>query len=159
MAVYERRTRVAAPFEDVWEFHSQISGLDALTPGWMNLEIESVTGPDGEADPEILEAGARAESSVRPFGVGPRQQWTSVITERESGDGTAMFRDTMEGGPFAEWEHTHSFYADGDGTVVHDHVEYQLPFGPLGRMLGPLAVVGLEPMFRFRHRKTKELLE
>lgn len=159
MAVYERRTRVAAPFEDVWEFHSQISGLDALTPGWMNLEIESVTGPDGEADPEILEAGARAESSVRPFGVGPSQQWTSVITERESGDGTAMFRDTMEGGPFAEWEHTHSFYADGDGTVVHDHVEYQLPFGPLGRMLGPLAVVGLEPMFRFRHRKTKELLE
>lgn len=159
MAVYERRTRVAAPFEDVWEFHSQISGLDALTPGWMNLEIESVTGPEGEADPDILEAGARAESSVRPFGVGPRQQWTSVITEREPGDGTAMFRDTMEGGPFAEWEHTHSFYADGDGTVIHDHVEYQLPFGPLGRTLGPLAVVGLEPMFRYRHRKTKTLLE
>ena len=61
MAVYERRTRVAAPFEDVWEFHSQISGLDALTPGWMNLEIESVTGPEDEADPDILEAGARAE--------------------------------------------------------------------------------------------------
>ena len=96
---------------------------------------------------------------MRPFGVGPRQQWTSVITEREPGDGTAMFRDTMEGGPFAEWEHTHSFYADGDGTVIHDHVEYQLPFGPLGRTLGPLAVVGLEPMLRDRHGKTKTLLE
>jgi len=159
MPVYQREVRVEAPFEEVWEFHSKITGLKALTPGWMNLEIESVTGPDGDPDPGILEAGSRAESSVRPFGIGPRQQWTSVITEREEGDGTAMFRDEMKGGPFREWQHTHSFYADNGATIVHDSVEYALPLGGLGDALGPLAVVGLEPMFRFRHHKTKEILE
>ena len=159
MAVYERSVHVAAPFEDVWDFHSRISGLEALTPNWMNLRLESVVGPDGEADPGVLEAGSRAESSVRPFNVGPRQRWTSVITEREEGDGTAMFRDEMEGGPFSAWEHTHRFHQESEGTLVQDHVEYELPPGGLGRALSPLAVVGLEPMFRFRHRKTRELLE
>jgi len=159
MPVFQREVRVAAPFDEVWEFHSQISGLEALTPGWMNLEIESVTGPDGDPDPDVLDAGSRAESSMRPFGVGPRQGWTSVIVEREEGDGSAHFVDEMEGGPFRHWRHTHRFFADGDETVVNDRVEYRLPLGPIGDAVGPLAVIGLDPMFRYRHRKTKEILE
>ncbi|WP_136715405.1 SRPBCC family protein [Halorientalis salina] len=159
MSVYQREVRVAAPFDDVWEFHSRVSGLEALTPSWMNLDVESVVGPDGDPDPGILAVGSRIESSIKPFGIAPQQRWTSVIVEREAGDGSAMFTDEMEGGPFREWQHTHSFYADGDETVVHDRVEYQLPLGSLGRRLGPLAVVGLEPMFRYRHRQTKQLLE
>jgi len=159
MPVFQREVRVAAPFDEVWAFHSEISGLEALTPGWMNLEIESVTGPDGEPNPGVLEAGSRAESTMRPFGVGPRQGWTSVIVEREEGDGSAYFVDEMEGGPFRHWRHTHRFFDAGDETIVNDRVEYRLPLGPLGDAVGPLAVIGLDPMFRYRHRKTKELLE
>jgi ligand-binding SRPBCC domain-containing protein len=70
-----------------------------------------------------------------------------------------MFRDVMEGGPFRQWVHTHRFFADGDETVVSDRVAYRLPLGPLGDAVGPLAVVGFEPMFRGRHRETKKLLE
>jgi ligand-binding SRPBCC domain-containing protein len=158
MAVFQRGTRVRAPFDDVWEFHSRVSGLEGLTPGWMNLRVESVVGPDGDPDPDVLEAGARIESSVRPFGVGPRQSWMSVIEARESYDGAAYFRDGMDDGPFAHWEHTHSFFAVDDGTtVVRDRVEYRLPDG-LGPV-SPLARVGMEPMFRYRHRRTRELLE
>jgi len=157
--VYQRSVRVGAPFDEVWDFHSRVTGLEALTPDWMHLTVESVQGPDGDPNPGILEAGSRIESSVQPFGVGPPQGWTSVIAERKEGDGSAMFRDTMEDGPFEEWEHTHSFFEDGDGTMAHDRVEYRLPLGGIGRVLGPLAVVGLEPMFRYRHRETKRLLE
>ncbi|PSQ64486.1 MAG: cyclase, partial [Halobacteriales archaeon SW_9_67_24] len=57
------------------------------------------------------------------------------------------------------WIHTHSFYADGGGTHVRDRVEYQLPFGDLRRLAGPFAVVGFEPMFRYRHRETRRRLE
>ena len=159
MSQYQRTVRVDAPFDEVWDFHSRVTGLEALTPGWMNLEVESVTSPDGDADPGILDTESRIESSVRPLGIGPRQEWTSVIAEREENEGSAMFRDTMEGGPFAEWEHTHKFFADGDGTLVFDSVEYELPLGGLGQAISPLAVVGMEPMFRFRHRQTKQLLE
>lgn len=159
MAVYERRTRIRAPLDDVWSFYSRIGGLVALTPGWMNMRVESVRDADGEFDPEVLEPGARIRASIRPFGVGPRQRWTSLIVEREESDGAAMFRDEMRGGPFERWEHTHSFFADGDETIAVDRVEYELPLGSLGEVAGPLAKVGFEPMFRYRHEKTKELLE
>lgn len=159
MPTYERSVRVHAPFDEVWEFHSTEDGLVALTPGWMNIRIDEARGPDGERDPDVLEAGAVVESSVRPFDIGPRQEWISEIVARDRSDGSAYFRDVMSDGPFAEWEHTHMFYADDGGTIVRDRVEYELPFGGLGRAVGPLAVVGLDPMFRYRHRKTRELLE
>lgn len=159
MAVYRRQVRVAAPFEEVWDFHSRVSGLEALTPGWMGLDVEAVRGPDGDPDPEILEVGAQIRMAMRPLGVAPTQRWVSRITERERGDDQGYFRDDMEGGPFAKWAHTHRFVADGEGTIVDDEVEYELPGGGVGRAVSPLARIGFEPMFLFRHRKTRELLE
>jgi len=159
MPRYERSVRVEAPLEAVWEFHSTTDGLEALTPDWMRLEIEQVRGPDGEPDPEVLDVGSVITSSVRPFGIGPRQSWLSEIVDRSHEDGSAYFRDVMVDGPFDEWTHTHLFYADGSETMVRDRIEYELPFGAIGRAVGPFAVVGFEPMFRYRHRRTKELLE
>lgn len=159
MPVYERSTHVDAPLEVVWDFHSRASGLEALTPAWMRLRVEETVGPDGESDPDVLEAGSTVVSSVRPFGVGPRRRWTSAIRDRRREDGNALFRDEMVDGPFREWEHTHRFSADGDGTTVHDRVEYEFLGGPVGLLTDPLAVVGLAPMFRHRHRETKALLE
>jgi len=159
MQVFERSVFVGAPFEAVWSFHSDERGLVALTPGWMGLRVESTTGPDGEPDPEVLQAGSEVESTIRPFGVVPEQRWVSRIVAREEGDGEGMFRDEMVEGPFPHWVHTHTFEEVDDGTRVHDHVEYELPGGPVGRALGPLGVVGLEPMFRYRHQETKRLLE
>ncbi|AXR78385.1 SRPBCC family protein [Natrarchaeobaculum sulfurireducens] len=159
MPTYERQTRVRAPFEDVWEFHSRASGLEALTADWMGLRVESVIGPDGESDPDVLEVGSELDVSIRPFDVGPRQHWTSVIVEREREDGTAVFRDEMVHGPFDRWVHTHSFFADGDETIVRDRVDYTLPFGPIGRLGTPFSGVGFEAMFRDRHRRTRTELE
>lgn len=159
MENYERSVRVAAPLATVWEFHSTEKGLEALTPDWMRMRVESVRGPDGEPNPAVLEAGSTLEASVRPFGVGPRQGWTSEIVERDHTGGSAYFRDVMSDGPFAEWVHTHLFYADDGATIVRDSVEYELPFGALGRAAAPFSRVGFEPMFRFRHRETKRLLE
>jgi ligand-binding SRPBCC domain-containing protein len=159
MPTYARTTRVAAPFDEVWAFHATADGLEALTPEFMHLDVEQITGPEGDPDPEVLEPGSRIEASMQPFGVGPRQRWTSVIEEREEREGAAYFVDSMADGPFPEWEHTHAFFADGDETVVRDRVEYRLPLGGIGDALGPVSWVGFEPMFRYRHRETKRLLE
>lgn len=159
MPTYERETRVEAPLEEVWRFHSGVSGLEAATPDWMGLRVESATGPNGEPDPDVLEPGATVTLSIRPFGIGPRQRWTSAITERERADGTAYFRDEMVDGPFERWVHTHAFYGDGDETLVRDRVEYELPFGPLGAAATPFSRVGFETMFRARHRLTRAALE
>jgi ligand-binding SRPBCC domain-containing protein len=160
MPVFEREVRVSAPLDAVWEFHATADGLVALTPDWMHLRVEETRGPDGEPDPDELDAGSVVNSSIQPFGIGPRQRWVSEIVARDRGDHEAMFRDVMTEGPFPEWEHTHQFRAAGDhATIVHDRVEYELPGGQLGKLVGPLGFIGMEPMFRFRHRETKQLLE
>ena len=159
MATYTRRTRIRAPLERVWEFHAGPAGLEALTPEWMGLTVEAVRGPNGERDPDVLDRGSLLRMSLRPFGVGPRRRWVSRIVARERDEGSAYFRDEMEGGPFPRWVHTHRFFGDGDETVLEDVVEYDLPGGGLGRTLAPLSYVGFEPVFRYRHRKTRELLE
>ena len=159
MSTYRRTTRVPAPIDEVWAFHSTIDGLRALTPDWMRLEIEGVEGPDGAADPDVLVEGSRIRMSIRPFGVGPRQRWVSQIVDREPGgdapvEDRARFVDEMTGGPFRQWEHTHAFHADGDETLLVDTVRYRLPFGVVGDVAGPFAKVGFEGMFRDRHRRT-----
>ncbi|WP_058366664.1 SRPBCC family protein [Haloparvum sedimenti] len=159
MPTYRRRTRIAAPFEEVWEFHATTAGLERLTPDWMHLRIEGVRGPDGEREPEELAAGTRIRMSIGPLGVVPRQRWVSVITDRRRSDDDAVFVDEMREGPFRKWEHTHTFLADGDETVLIDTVRYRLPFGAVGDALGPLAKVGFEGMFRDRHRRTRAALE
>ena len=105
----------------------------------------------------MLEAGATVTLSVRPFGVGPRQRWTSRIVESGRSDGVATFRDAMVEGPFPHWVHTHRFVADGDETVVVDRVDYRLPLLP-----GPASALGrpaLEALFAYRHRATRRRLE
>ena len=150
-----------APIDDVWAFHSTIDGLRVLTPAWMHLEIDEITGPNGTSEPSVLVDGSQIRMSMRPFGVGPRQRWISAITERvpagtETVGTSARFVDEMIGGPFKRWVHTHAFYADGDETLLVDTVNYRLPLGPIGAVTGPFAKVGFEGMFRDRHRRTIE---
>lgn len=159
MAVYTRETRIHAPLDVVWRFHSRPEGLAALTPGWFGLRIESVVGPDGDPNPPELLEGSVVRVSTRAFGVAPRQSWRSVIVERRRGDDEAVFADRMEDGPFPQWEHTHRFVADDGATLVRDRVAYRLPGGPLSPLLSRLAFVGLEPTFRHRHARARELIE
>jgi len=157
MATYRRRTRIRAPLEAVWDFHSTIDGLEALTPDWMGLSVESVRRPDGHDDTDKLVEDTEITMASKPLGVAPETRWISRITDRRESEGYCMFRDDMLGGPFALWIHSHEMYGDGDETVLIDTVEYELP-SPADRLDG-LAVVGFGPMFRYRHQKTKELLE
>lgn len=158
MAIYERSTFVRAPLEDAWDFHSTVEGLVAATPDWLDLRVESVTGPDGEPDPEVLDTGTEVTLSIRPAWLGPRLSWTSRITFRDRDGATAEFRDEMIDGPFPRWHHTHRFAAEPGGTRLVDRVEYRLPLGP-ARGLSALAWPGFEAVFALRQRATKRRLE
>lgn len=159
MAVYTHDSRVRAPLSEVWAFHSRAEGLEALTPSFLHLRVEESRGPDGESDPEVFEEGTEISTSVQPFGVGPRQRWTSRIVEREAGEEVAYFVDRMVEGPFVRWEHAHRFVAEGEETRIHDRVDWVLPGGIAGRVAAHLGVLGLEPTFRYRHRRARALLE
>lgn len=161
MAVFERETVVDADLDDVWDFHSRVDGLAALTPDWFHLEYHGRELPEDAQDPDSadeLVEGSTVELSVRPLGVGPRQRWRSRIVARSREGDEALFRDEMVEGPFEHWVHTHRFEAVADGTRVHDHVEYRLADVPLGGGVDRLLVAGLAPTFRYRHGRLHALL-
>jgi ligand-binding SRPBCC domain-containing protein len=75
--------------------------------------------------------GARVELEIGhpPFSVRWIAAHSGYIENRQ-------FRDIQVRGPFAFWEHTHLFEADGpEACHLEDRVEYALPFGVLGRWL------------------------
>lgn len=158
MAVFERSVLVRAPFESVWSFHASVDGLEAVTPRWLDLRVESAVTADGQPTAGELTEGDEVRLSIRPFGIGPRQSWTSRIRRRERTDESAVFVDEMLDGPFPRWHHTHRFEARPDGTMMTDRVEYELPLGPL-RGLSGLGWPGFETVFALRHRETRRQLE
>ncbi len=123
-----RTQRVPTPIDDVFAFFAEAENLDALTPPFLRFRILTPT-------PVRMEVGARIEYGLSLFGVPFR--WRTRITRWEPGVG---FVDEQESGPYATWIHTHTFEADGDGTLIHDQVDYAMPFGPLGTLAHRLVV-------------------
>ena len=75
------------------------------------------------------------------------------------------FCDVQMRGPFRRWRHCHTVVAatspvTGEpGTLLRDSVEYELPLGPLGKVANLVFVRRqIGRIFRFRHRRTLELL-
>ena len=159
MAQYRRETIIEAPLADLWEFHSSIDGITAISPGWLGLNVISSRGPGGEPDPDVLEPGSEVTLSIRPLGIVPGGSMTSRITERVKTENRAWFCDEMVDGPFSQWSHRHEFQRIEGGTRMIDLVTYALPPGRVGRTISPIARIALTPMFRDRHRRTKALLE
>ncbi len=141
---FVKRTRIGAPADEVFRWHMRPEALVELTPPWERAEVVERTGG-------IDEIGSRV---VLRLGRWPlRVTWIAEHTHYEPG---RMFRDVQVKGPFARWEHTHLVEPDGaDACWLEDRIEYALPFGRLGRLLGGGFVDRrLRRMFDFRHRVT-----
>jgi ligand-binding SRPBCC domain-containing protein len=147
MPVFERSFKVNAPLPEVAAFHDDPAALAAITPPPVRVTIQRFDKP--------VRAGSRVifRLGVGPFGV----TWDGAIAEHVD---QSYFRDVQNTGPFGAWSHTHSFTADGAGTRVNDRVEYEPPFGLIGKLLDPFVVrPSLAYMFNYRARKTREILE
>jgi ligand-binding SRPBCC domain-containing protein len=140
------RSRIAAPAQRVFDWHKQPDALAKLTPQWGKVEIESRTG-------QGIEPGTRVVLLMR---VGPfRMRW--VAEHKDYAEGK-MFRDVQISGPSASWVHTHKIEPDGDAACfLEDHIEYALPGGWLGNLIGGWMVRRkLARLFAYRHRVTRE---
>lgn len=94
-----------------------------------------------------------------PLGLGSGDRWTSVITEATHDGDHAVFRDEMRDGLFPTWVHTHRFETVFDGeTLMRDRIEFRLPT-MAGDLVSPLAPIGFEPMFAYRHWKAARILD
>jgi uncharacterized protein len=144
-SVFVRRTRIEAPAAEVFRWHARPGALERLTPPWAPIHVVERTGG--------IAQGARV---VLDIPVGPTSiRWIAQHVDYEEG---RLFRDVQVEGPFTRWEHTHRFEAPGPTVcVLEDRIEYELPFGPVGELLGTTFVRRmLERTFTFRHRITAQ---
>jgi ligand-binding SRPBCC domain-containing protein len=145
--VLERSERLPVPPAEAFAFYGEAANLEAITPPWLRF---SVVTPDVQMCP-----GALIDYRLRLHGVPIR--WRTRI---EAWEPPSRFVDVQVRGPFALWEHTHTFRADGDDAVIiADRVRYALPLGPLGR-LAHVAFVrrDLDRIFDHRMRAVAALL-
>jgi ligand-binding SRPBCC domain-containing protein len=137
--ILERVTFIRASLRDVFDFFSEPQNLGRITPA-MGFRI--LDGPQRR-----LRADDRISYRLRIFGVVP-VTWRTRITKWTDG---VEFADQQERGPFRRWLHTHTFRERDGGVEMHDRVEYELPFGKVGKMVGGWLVRReLEKIFDYR---------
>jgi ligand-binding SRPBCC domain-containing protein len=139
MYVLQREAFLAAPLSEVFAFFSDPGNLSRITPPAMHFRI--VDAPN-----RPLRAGDRLRYTIRLLGI--PVGWTTRITGWEEG---RSFSDSQEKGPYKSWNHAHRFREVPGGVAMIDRVEYELPFGPIGRLAHALWVRSqLRGIFDFR---------
>lgn len=130
---------VPRPPAEVFAFFANPRNLERITPPSVKFRILDVSTPQ-------LEAGTRIDYRLSLHGVPVR--WQSLIRDWQP---ERSFVDVQTRGPYRSWEHTHTFTPHDGGTVIGDHVVYELPLGALGELIaGSWVDADLEKIFAFR---------
>jgi ligand-binding SRPBCC domain-containing protein len=137
---------VPHPRAEVFDFFSKAENLEKVTPPWLRFRIQS-------APSNGMREGARIGYSLRVHGVPLR--WLTVI---EKWNPPLEFIDVQLNGPYRVWRHTHRFVEVDDGTSIEDLVQYELPFGPLGRLVQRLQVArDVAEIFDYRAQEIQKI--
>lgn len=145
---YHDEFTVPHPRDVVFEFFSDPSNLEAITPPALALRIVTPV-------PIVMQRGTLIEYDLRVAGTPVR--WLSLISRWNPPE---SFADEQLRGPYKRWIHTHTFTptARGEGTIISDHVDYRLPYGLLGLTALPLVRHRLHHIFTWRQSRLRELL-
>ena len=134
------------PAAEVFPFFAAAENLERITPPELRFRI--VTPP-----PVEMREGALIEYRLRLFGV--PFGWTTRIALWEP---PQRFIDEQIRGPYALWEHTHTFEPSAAETLVRDRVRYRLPLRPFGELAFPVVRSQLKRIFAYRQQAVREAL-
>lgn len=121
--------------------------LARITPPWLHFRITT---------PEQVRTAKGTEMEYQIRWLGLPVSWKTIITEYNP---PVLFEDKQEKGPYTVWRHRHTFESVQGGTIISDEVQYELPFGLLGRLAHRMLVARqLRNIFEFRQRALVRLL-
>jgi ligand-binding SRPBCC domain-containing protein len=142
----ERRQLIPRRVSELFEFFEDPRNLAKITPKGMNFRIT-------EMDEPPIRPGFSIKYEIKWLGIG--LSWTTAITEYQPG---RKFLDVQTKGPYALWEHEHTFKEINGQTLMKDRVRYALPFGILGSIVHRLIVRRqLEHIFDYRAKRIRKM--
>ncbi len=146
---YLRCVDLPGTIDQAFAYHDRPGALMRLIPPW-----ESVTILRSD---NSLQPGSEVELKTK---LGPLSiRW---LARHELYHPPRLFSDIQVSGPFAYWHHAHRFEtgADPESSRMCDTVDYRLPGGAIGAVLGAgKALRTLDAMFAYRHRTTRDDLQ
>ena len=135
----DREQFVPRPRSEVFAFFSDATNLERITPKFLGFKVTTPSPID-------IQTGTLIDYKLSLFGIPFR--WRTLI---ETFEPETKFVDRQLKGPYALWHHTHTFTDAPGGTMMHDHLEYAVPLGPLGRIAKAIFVKRtVEKIFDFR---------
>jgi ligand-binding SRPBCC domain-containing protein len=141
----QREQWVPRPLYEVFAFFSDARNLERITPAWLKFQVVTI--------PSEIATGVHIRYRLIWHGIPLR--WTTEIT---SWNPPRDFEDIQLSGPYKLWRHAHRFQERDGGTQMTDSVEYELPFGPLGRIAHALQVRrNVESIFDYRFERIREM--
>ncbi len=132
---------IPATLAAVWDFFSDPSKLQQITPPDMGFTVTSSSGSNK------IYAGQIIEYKVKPL-LGIPLYWMTEITHVED---QRFFTDEQRFGPYSFWHHQHHFKEVDGGVEMTDIVHYKIPFWFIGDVANALFVRSkLKKIFDFR---------
>lgn len=125
MTVLENSIRIDAPLDRVWSVLASLDALDRYDPGIKKSEVVS---PSKEG------LGSARRCDLTPGG------WFKervVAFEPNESLAFELFECTL---PVRRLRHSYTLTNDDGATLVQQRMEYELKFGPLGRLMDAMMV-------------------
>lgn len=146
MVTFIKKSFINCSIEQLFDFHLNTQNLTQITPKdiKLNLLTHNFT-PKQSAILEII--------STKYF---VPTYWKIEI---EKLDRPNILVDKALKSPFKSWVHEHRFENVDGKTQLIDIINFEMPFGFIGKLIEPLIKKDLEKMFNFRHTQTKNILE
>ena len=168
---FETEQWVQYPVELVFAFFANPANLPHLMPRKFETQIEDARIEPPPPRPVAADVSRRFKSVAAGVGseilisfypipwVPRRVSWLASITEFEW---NSHFCDAQVRGPFTAFNHRHGIkteYRDWqEGTLVSDVVEFEMPYGLLGRIGGAMVRRKLASSFAYRQKRLPEIL-
>ncbi len=147
MNKFVRTQKLKMELQEAWDFFSNPANLALITPPELGFRINTNL-------PERIYDGLEIDYKVTPL-LGIPLSWKTLISDVYA---PLRFTDIQIKGPYLTWRHEHVFEKADDGVLVRDTVNYELPFGPVGRMANKFFIrKKINSIFDFREAKLNSI--
>jgi len=141
-----KTTFINCQLDELFNFHMNVNNIKKITP--KNIKVELLDFDISKYECKII--------NIRTTKYFISTHWKVRIDKTQRPN---LLVDVAVQSPFKSWKHQHIFTQKGNVCELKDIIEYEMPFGFLGKIIAPFVERDIINMFDYRHKKTKSILE